>query len=193
MLKPLYQGKLDAFCAVYAVINALRLTHSIRSSRARDILNETLLMLSVNPTLFRAFLYQETDYLQLVDMMLAVQKKLLPLEIVRPFSPTDKPSREELWQAFQNWLGPDPEKNQGRAIVFRFKRHMKPDQPAVNRHWTTADYITDKTLHLFDCSHEAEAILNIPKDGCVVSPGDIDADHLLYIQPDSVRFLRLSM
>ena len=34
MLKPFYQGKLDTFCAIYAVLNALRLTHGIaRCSR----------------------------------------------------------------------------------------------------------------------------------------------------------------
>lgn len=51
MLKPFYQGKLDTFCAIYAVLNALRLTHGIRVLKARDILNETLLALAGSPTL----------------------------------------------------------------------------------------------------------------------------------------------
>ena len=38
MLKPFYQGKLDTFCAIYAVLNALRLTHGIRTLKAREIL-----------------------------------------------------------------------------------------------------------------------------------------------------------
>ena len=46
MVKPFYQGKLDTFCAIYAVLNALRLTHSIRVLRARNILNETLMALA---------------------------------------------------------------------------------------------------------------------------------------------------
>lgn len=46
MLKPFYQGKLDTFCAIYAVLNALRLTHSIRVLKAREILNDTLMALA---------------------------------------------------------------------------------------------------------------------------------------------------
>jgi hypothetical protein len=69
MLKPFYQGKLDTFCAIYAVLNALRLTHNIRVLKARDILNETLLGLSASPEAFRAVLEQETDYCGLVDGM----------------------------------------------------------------------------------------------------------------------------
>ena len=70
MVKPFYQGKLDTFCAIYAVLNALRLTHGIRVLKARDILNETLLALAGAPEAFRAVLDQETDYLNLVDGML---------------------------------------------------------------------------------------------------------------------------
>lgn len=53
MLKPFYQGKLDTFCAIYAVLNALRLTHGIRVLKARDILNETLLALAGSPGRFQ--------------------------------------------------------------------------------------------------------------------------------------------
>ena len=193
MPKPLYQGKLDSFCAVYAVLNALRLTHAIRSARARDILNETLLALSANPDLFRAFLYQDTDYLDVVDMMLAVQKKHLPLEIKRPFAPGAKPSRDEVWRVISDWLGADGERKEGRAAVFRFLRYMSPDKPPINRHWTTAEAISDTTLRLFDCSHEAEAILNIPRDKCAVSAEEIDASRPILIQPDSLRLLRVSV
>lgn len=49
MLKPFFQGKLDTFCAIYAVLNALRLTHGIQTLKARDILNETLLSLAGKP------------------------------------------------------------------------------------------------------------------------------------------------
>ena len=73
MLKPFYQGKLDTFCAIYAVLNGLRLTHTIRVLKARDILNETLMGLAASPEAFRAVLEQETDYCGLVDGMLRIQ------------------------------------------------------------------------------------------------------------------------
>lgn len=191
MLKPFYQGKLDSFCAIYAVLNALRLTHCIRVPRAQDILNDSLCMLAKDPAQFRAFLKQETDYINLVDTILFWQRQKLPLEISNPYSPDDKPSEEELWNECANWLGPNPEKNQGRAVIMRFMRYLSSDKPPLNRHWTTVDYVKDDVLHLFDCSHEAEAILNIKKSSFVTSTARLDKDRLLYIQPQTLRFLRL--
>lgn len=74
---------------------------------------------------------------------------------------------------------------------FRFLRSLTPEGPPVNRHWTTADRMNDEILHLFDCSHEAEAILNIRKDSFVTRPEAVSQGRLLYIQPGSLRLLRL--
>ena len=165
MLKPFYQGKLDTFCAIYAVLNALRLTHGLRVLKARDILNETLMGLAATPQAFRAVLEQETDYCALVDGMLRVQRRSFPLEIRQPFAVTDDPApvKEVQGVAFQ----------------------------AVNRHWTTADSLEGDTLHLFDCSHEAEAILNIHSQDFVTRAEDVSVQRLLHIQPYTVRLLRL--
>ncbi|MBQ3059490.1 MAG: hypothetical protein IJD16_04135 [Desulfovibrio sp.] len=187
MLKPFYQGKLDTFCAIYAVLNALRLTHGIRVSKARDILNESLLALASTPEAFRAVLEQTTDYLHLVDGLLRLQSRAFPLEVRKPFAGLPAPTEEELWQACRQWLIP----NAKRAVVFRFTRCMTPDLPPVSRHWTTADRMNDSILHLFDSSHEAEAILNIRKDSFVTVPEAVTSERLLYIQPESMRFLRL--
>ena len=65
------------------------------------------------------------------------------------------------------------------------------DGPAVNRHWTTADSLEGDTLHLFDCSHEAEAILNIHSQDFVTRAEDVSVQRLLHIQPYTVRLLRL--
>ena len=132
MVKPFYQGKLDTFCAIYAVLNALRLTHGIRVLKARDILNETLLALAGAPEAFRAVLDQETDYLNLVDGMLRAQSRAFPLEVRRPFAPEERPTVDE-----------------------------------------------------------AEAILNIRKDSFVTRPEAVSQGRLLYIQPGSLRLLRL--
>ena len=51
--------------------------------------------------------------------------------------------------------------------------------------------MNDEILHLFDCSHEAEAILNIRKDSFVTRPEAVSQGRLLYIQPGSLRLLRL--
>lgn len=187
MLKPFYQGKLDTFCAIYAVLNALRLTHSIRVLRARSILNETLMALAASPEMFRAVLEQETDYCNLVDGMLRAQSRMFPLDVRQPFGTDQDPSVEQVWDCCDQWLNG----GSNRALVFRFLRHITPDGPAVNRHWTTADSLKDGVLHLFDCSHEAEAILNVRKNSFVTRPQEMEQDKLLYIQPETIRLIRL--
>ena len=189
MLKPFYQGKLDTFCAMYAVLNALRLTHSIRVLKAREILNDTLMALAASPEMFQAVLEQQTDYCSLVDSMLRTQSRFFPLDVRQPFGTDQDPSVEQVWDCCDQWLNG----GSNRALVFRFLRHLTPDGPPMNRHWTTADSLKNNVLHLFDCSHEAEAVLNVRKDSFVSNPRDICQEKLLYIQPETIRLLRLPL
>ena len=141
MLKPFFQGKLDTFCAIYAVLNALRLTHGIQTLKARDILNETLLSLAGKPGALRAVLEQDTDYMQLVDDMIQARQQRYPLLVEKPFA-------------------------EGEGV--------SPD-----------------LLHLFDCSHEDEAVTLIPRESFVTRSADVQRERLLVIQPNSLRFLAL--
>ena len=103
MPKPFFQGKLDTFCAIYAVLNALRLTHGIQTLKARDILNETLLSLAGKPDALRAVLEQDTDYMQLVDDMLQARRQRYPLRIEKPFAEGVAVAPEALWEACRAW------------------------------------------------------------------------------------------
>lgn len=189
MLKPFFQGKLDTFCAIYAVLNALRLLYGVRVSKARDILNATLMSLAERPAAFRAVLNQQTDYVTLVDGLLASQKRQFPMEISPPLREDILP--DEFWNICSDWL--NGKSGQRSTIVLRFLRYATPTQDPVNRHWTTVDYLKDDILHLFDCSHEAEAILNVKRDSFVTNPKAVDLTHLLYIPPAQARFVRLSV
>lgn len=190
-LKPFYQGKLDVFCAIYAVLNGLRLTHGLRTLKAREILNDTLLGLAAHPAAFRAVLNQETDYIPLVDNLLGVVARKYPLQVVKPFAAADFPDVATFWQACDNWLNPEGEAAANRAIVVRFSRFDKIGEPALVRHWTTIDSMSPQSLHLYDSSHEAEAIQNLPIDKVVTRLHAVDENHRLLLQPDSARFLRL--
>ena len=192
LLKPFYQGKLDTFCAIYAVLNALRLTHGIRTTKARDILNSTLMSLSCRPADLQAVLNQQTDYISLVDQILDEQKDKMALEIIKPFSNNDVPDKNEFWNELCNWLGKPEKPNPHHTVICRFLRYLDTEKEPINRHWTTIDKVTDDTIHLFDCSHEAEAILNIPKNKFVLSEKDINKDQLIVIKPNSIRFIKLS-
>ena len=122
-----------------------------------------------------------------IDGMLRAQSRVFPLDVRQPFGTDQDPSAEQVWDCCDQWLNG----GSNRAIVFRFLRHITPDGPAVNRHWTTADSLKDDVLHLFDCSHEAEAILNVRKGSFVTRPQEIEQDKLLYIQPETIRLIRL--
>lgn len=187
MLKPFFQGKLDTFCAIYAVLNALRLTHGIQTLKARDILNETLLSLAGEPDALRAVLEQDTDYMQLVDDMLQARQQRYPLLVEKPFAEGATVSPDALWGACRKWLAP----GEGRCILFRFLRHLTPETPPMNRHWTCADRMDGDLLHLFDCSHEDEAVTLIPRGSFVTRSADVQRERLLVIQPHSLRFLAL--
>lgn len=190
-LKPFFQGKLDVFCSMYAVLNGLRLTHGIRTLKARDFLNETLLGLATNPAAFRAVLNQETDYIALVDTMLRVAAKKYPLQCVTPFPAGTFPDVPGFWEACSSWLNSGGVPAANRAIIFRFSRFDKINEEPLVRHWTTVDTINEETLHLFDSSHDAESIQNINKANIATLRRDVNEDRRLYIQPDSVRFMRL--
>ena len=178
MLKPFFQGKLDTFCAIYAVLNALRLTHGIQTLKARDILNETLLSLAGDPDALRAVL---------VDDMLQARQQRYPLLVEKPFAEGATVSPDALWGACREWLAP----GEGRCILFRFLRHLTPETPPMNRHWTCADRMDGDLLHLFDCSHEDEAVTLIPRGSFVTRSADVQRERLLVIQPHSLRLLAL--
>ena len=66
-----------------------------------------------------------------------------------------------------------------------------PETPPMNRHWTGADRMDGDLLHLFDCSHEDEAVTLIPRESFVTRSADVQRERLLVIQPNSLRFLAL--
>ncbi len=185
-MKPFYQGKLDVFCAMYAVLNGLQLTHGLRTVRARDILHETLMALAMNPESLRAVLEQRTDYLALVDGMLHTQAHTWPLDIHIPFQgAAHAPTPHTFWQTCQDFM----HGGHNRTILFRFLRFMFADAAPLNRHWTAVEWIRGNTLHLFDCSHEAAAVLNFSPDSFVTRPEDVSPECLLCVEPRTVRFI----
>ena len=188
-MKPFYQGKLDVFCAIYAVLNGLRLTHGLRTLQARDILHETLLALADNKAAFKLVLEQETDYIPLVDAMLQVHSLNYPLRLKTPFPPVGEggsvPSPEETWQAIHAWL----DGTLRRAALFRFFRYILPADPPVNRHWSTLSHLEDDYLRLYDASHEPNAVQRIGKHEFVTKTADICQGQLLYLDPHSLRFM----
>jgi len=78
-----------------------------------------------------------------------------------------------------------------RTVILRFMRYLKTDAPPVVRHWTTFDRMDVNSVHLYDSSHEADSIQNLPRKGIVTRTEDISESVLLQVQPSTVRFVGL--
>ncbi len=198
-MQPFYQGKIDVFCAIYAVLNGLKVTHHIRTLQARDIFHNTLMGIAKNPHALKSILEQRTDYISLVDAMLHIQSMKFPLIIERPFEHTtaaNAPDNNTVWESISNWLAPNSHKDMPslkhvpeRAIIFRFLRYLIPGADPVNRHWTTVYIMQDDELKFFDCSLEESAIYHVDINGFVTKPELISPDCLCCIEPHSMRFI----
>lgn len=195
MLKPFYQGKLDVFCAIYAVLNGLRLTHKLRTIKAREIFADTLMNFCLRPLDWHDILTQQTDYIPLVDEMLAKIREKYPLDVQAPFTAKQPIRVEDIWQTCERWLNVNGAEAHDRAIVFRFIKYPALSNMLVLRHWTAAYKIDKNVMQLFDSSHDAESILRIHKEHLELyspeAPSDKSPDPVLHIQPSSMRFLRL--
>ncbi len=202
-MKPFYQGKVDVFCAIYAVLNGLKVTHQIRTMQARTIFHETLMGLAHNPRLLLTVLEQQTDYVPFVDAILRVQCQKYPLAVENPFPDSSAlyaPSCHEVWDVVENWLYPPDDFTEHarkienvpsrRAAIFRFLRYTSPDAEPVNKHWTTTYIMQNECMDFFDCSLEEGGVYSFHKGGFVTRPQDIDEDHLCCLEPHSIRLLR---
>ncbi len=84
---PFHQGQLDVFCAVYAVINALRAVHPLAMGQARRLFNEVLLDLARDAEGLRTVLYNATDHDALVRAVLdRASRDVVALRVTRPFA-----------------------------------------------------------------------------------------------------------
>lgn len=183
-MQPFYQGKIDNFCAIYAVLNAIQQVHQIRPLRARDIFNDTLLDLAKNPEEFKAVLEHKTDYVDLVNKMLQALAKQFPLKTQAPFAANA--SCHDVWQALSEYANP----NQARSAVFRFVRYEALNSFALADHWSTTLRMEAGGLHLFDCSLEPKGMYYLQKDDLAQEVALRKRGYFV-ILPESVRLISL--
>ena len=150
-MQPFYQGKVDNFCALYAVLNALQVLFHITPLEGRAIFNRTLLRCIHDPAAFQNILEHRTDYTDVVDAMCEdVRAHEFPgLRVERPFGPGA--SREEVWEMLRSCACPPLP----RVAVFRFLRMIPPRETPYIDHWTVGHSMDVSGLHLLDCSLEA--------------------------------------
>ena len=183
-MQPFYQGKIDNFCAIYAVLNAVQVIHQIRPLRARDIFNDTLLDLSKDIDEFKAVLEHKTDYCDLVDKMLLSLAKQFPLKVQAPFA-ADAPC-QDVWQTLTEYANPDT----ARTAIFRFVRYEALNYFPLADHWSTTLRMDAKGLHLFDCSLEPKGMYQLRKEDLAQTVA-MRKNGYFVIPSESVRLLSL--
>ena len=194
------QGTLDFACGIYAVINALSLTHSLDLAGARAIFRETHLDITAHPDLWADYTGNNTDHYWLVRHMLGRWCSAPPhrLRVTRPFGeewsgapslasakrylPENHPpsgplnraeaarEAEQTWRAAHDWL--TPAGTPPRALLMRFHRFVPGMQAPIVSHWTTGKCFEGAVLHLHDASSEPRALLSLPRNILVTDGGE---------------------
>lgn len=103
-----HQGQLDYFCAVYTVINALRLTHGIGLTDSREIFATALKEISAKPELWQALLDNNTDHHWVIRYLLGrfCHKGAWPLRVARlPLNLPQAPLKMKNDDELRDWLG----------------------------------------------------------------------------------------
>lgn len=184
LMQPFYQGKIDTFCAVYAVLNALQILHDISPAQARELFNGVLMRESRDEESFLNILTRRTDYVNLVDRVLEAVRFRYPLKVRAPFSPGTPHS--EVWDALTEYARPD----QRRTGVFRFLRCVPQRARPVIDHWTTARHVDESGLHLFDSSLEPGGVYCLRGAELVDALAPLPHEYFV-IPPECVRLLSL--
>lgn len=186
-MQALFQGKIDNFCAMYAVLNAAVVLFGLGPMGARRIFNRTLTALARDEEAFRAVLEHRTDYVALVDAMIGDMRanEFPTLDVQAPFGP-DTPC-EEVWEALRSCATP----SLPRVSVFRFMRFAPPGQKPYIDHWTVGHYMDTEGLHFLDCSLEPNALHCLPYARLTDRCRPLSREYVV-IAPESVRILSAS-
>lgn len=211
-----YQGQLDFFCAIYAVINALTALYAINLSQARSLFATALADIAKHPVLWRATLCNETDFHWLTDYLLLACGKIpsYPVRATRPFAdrteipesaanlagiPTQRTTSaavtdpDVIWAALEDWLPrtrTQPRAGSARHVaILRFHRYIRYlDQPIVS-HWSMMDCHHDGVFQLRDASKEENALYSLDRDESVFAEQFVSGKKPVLIEPESVYFV----
>ncbi len=166
-MRPYTQGSIDTFCAAYAILNALQITHNLKGMEARALFNNLIITLSKDEPILRRVLELKTDYQAMVDVFLQMCSKSHKIKVQIPFAHVRPETEEEaidvakdFWEVLEDYLAPD----NNRTAIFQFEKRLPLASRPIFAHWSTAWQIEGNELVLFDCSPEAQAVKSLPKE-----------------------------
>lgn len=182
-MQSLYQGKIDVFCAAYAVLNGLRTTHNLQLLRCRELFHQALQNIAQDPTIFAKVLAQNTDYVFWVDQMLQEHAKLGILDIKKPFA-TTLPQPAELFGCIERWITTEIR----AAALFQFVRQLPLTGQKIY-HWTACSHLKDNVLYFNDSCLDDTALHSIAKNNLIPEPTAENSDQI-YIFPHTLRLIK---
>lgn len=218
-VQPFHQGQLDVFCAVYAVVNALRSVHPVGIGQGRRLFNEVVLDLARDEAALRAVLYNATDHDALARTVLDhARREVAELRVVRPFARAPAlrvtgraESRAANGRRHTRRCGHVPDAvaqpvprevwdalagwlagGRARAAVLRLHRYLPFRGDPVVSHWTAAGHLCGDLMALYDSSREPGAIHSVERDGFVTAPEHLSDDRLLLVEPRCLYLLEVT-
>ncbi len=171
---PFTQGTIDTFCAAYAVMNALQITHGIKPLDGRNLFSNLLLSISKDPMVFTRVLNLKTNYVAMVDFFIDIAKKQYPIKVTKPFAKNESVTATTFWDVLEAELDPDNKK----TAVFQFEKRIATLKEPMFAHWTTPWEVVDDEIILFDCSPERNAIKKLHKKKTYFEPLPYNSEYV---------------
>lgn len=194
-MEALFQGKLDNFCALYAVLNAMQRTHGINHWDARKLFHAGLISFSRDTELWEKIVCNRTDYIEEVGAFLKIIKKEgTPVHYTQPF-PDGKASIAEVLEVIKEWSPINKkgttlyEQAEGKAVVLQFKRFLPFRGAPLISHWTAVKEYTGSDIRFLDSSLEKSATYALPENGFCTCEKEVKQGRLFLINPATIYLL----
>ena len=192
-----FQGKLDNFCALYAVLNAMQRTHGITHWAARKLFHAGLTGFAKDEALWTDIVCNSTNYIKEVQMFVdIINDEGTFLSASQPF-PDGKATVTEVVRVLTEWSGLDKKKGQqlhemaeGKAVVLQFKRFLPFRGAPLISHWTAVKEVVGNEIRFLDSSLEKTATYALPSNGFGTSEDEIRAGRLFLIDPATIYLLQ---
>lgn len=195
-MEALFQGKLDNFCALYAVLNAMQRTHGINHWEARKLFHAGLVSFSQDTEHWEKIVCCRTDYISEVQSFLhVIQGKGTPLEYTQPF-PDGKASIDDVLAVIKDWSPVNKERgvtlydqSEGKGVVLQFKRYLPFRGAPLISHWTAVKEYVGNEIRFIDSSLEKTATYALPENGFCTNEKEIKQGRLFLINPATIYLI----
>lgn len=195
-MEALFQGKLDNFCALYAVLNAMQRTHGISHWEARKLFHAGLISFSQDVESWEKIVCNRTDYIaEIQSFITVIRNEGSPIHYTQPF-PDGKASIADVLDVVRQWSPVDKHKGPtlfeqagGKGVVLQFKRYLPFRGAPLISHWTAVKEYAGSEIRFIDSSLEKIATHALPENGFCTREEELKQGQLFLINPATIYLL----